>query len=165
MEQQVFQNIRGWAFGLLSLLAMPVAVAAQADGGNLGTLPVEAQQALREMEQIQMRLSPMQQRAMQDSTLNAEGEAVGAKVRQAMEQVDPGTVTRIARLNELMGVAQAAQANQDQAAYSTAATEATRISQELTLIQEQAAAKPEISAAIEAFEKRVHAKMVADNPE
>jgi hypothetical protein len=163
----VFQNIRGSVFGLvLSLLALPVALSAQVvDGGNLPAMPVEAQQALREMEQIQMRLSPMQERALQDSALNAEGAQIGTRVRQAMDEVDSQTASRIARLNELMTVAQAAQARQDAEAYATAATEATRINQDLQLTQEAAVAKAEIAASIEAFEKRVQAKMIADNPE
>jgi hypothetical protein len=148
----------------LVMVAGPAIVSAQQDFAPV-TLPSEAQAVITEMQQIHNRLRPMQEQAMQDQTLKQEGDALGASILRAMEELEPATASLIARLNELAPQVQAAQNAQDRERLVTLATEAGEIDQLLQIARAEAVERPDIVRLVEAYEEKVHDKMVEDNPD
>jgi hypothetical protein len=155
-------------FSVLAALVValiPTGVMAQAsDPRGPMPVPAEAQQLIMEMQQIQNQLRPMQQEALRDPELQVAGDSLGARIREAMEEVEPATPDLIERLSELMEELETAQAAQDQERFERAIDEAQEIDQILQLAQAQAIELPDVSARVEAYEARVHRKMISDNP-
>lgn len=144
----------------------PAGLEAQQQGPiDPAQLPPEAQELIAELQQIQTTLQPIQQEAMQDPEIQASQQALGEEIQAVMTEVDPQTPERMARLQELMGRAQAAQAAQDEAAMAEIVTEARGLEQELQAAQQQAIQSPEIAPQVEAFEAKLLARMMEVDPE
>jgi hypothetical protein len=156
----------GMVAAAMTMATAPVVLVAQQEDGR-GPLPVpaEAQQLIMEMQQIQDRLRPMQQEALRDPALQAAGDSLGARIREAMVEVEPATPELIDRLNDLMEELEAAQAAQDESRFQRAIGEATEIDQILQLAQAEAIELPDVASRLNAYESRIHDRMVADNPD
>lgn len=158
--------IRSKLYVAAALIALaPAPIAARAQQAPPRALPEGAAELITEMTAIQNQLAPMQQDALQDPNLRAEGEALGASIRDVMEEITPETPGLIARLNEMGPEVRAAQTAQDSARVRTLVTEAREIEQLLQLTQEAAIERPEIVAAVEAYEAKVHGHMRNEHPE
>lgn len=151
------------AASLMLLLGSAGAVAQQ--GMDPSQVPPEAQELMAELQQIQAQLEPIQAEALQDPEILAEQQTLGEEIQAAMAELDPSTPDRMARLQELVTEAQAAQAAQDAEAVQVLMTEAQGIQARLQEAQAQALERPEIAPRVEAFQKQLQAKMVEIDPE
>jgi vacuolar-type H+-ATPase subunit I/STV1 len=166
----VFQTLRGTvrttiAIGFALGLAPAVLGAQQEDARGPLPVPEAAQELIVEMQEIQNRLRPMQQEALQTPELQAAGDSLGSRIREAMEEVEPATRGLIARLNELMVELEAAEASGDEPRFSQAIGEASEIDQILQIAQAEALEVPDVAARLEAYEAQVHRRMIDDNPD
>lgn len=150
----------------LLFLAAPLGLFAQQQGTiDPAQIPPEAQELIGELQQLQTRLQPIQQEALQDPEIQAAQQALGAEIQEAMAEADPSTPEKMQRLQELMVQAQAAQAEQDAAAMNEIVTEARALEQELQAAQAAAIESPELAPRVEAFEDRLLERMVEVDPE
>lgn len=134
-------------------------------GVDPADLPPEAQEIMVELRQIQTQLEPIQQQALQDPELQTEQQDLGQRIQTAMVEVDPATPEHMARLQELVTEAQAAQAEQDAEAVNEIMTEAQGLQERLQEAQSVALERPEIAPRLEAFQERLQSKMVEIDPE
>lgn len=157
--------IRTILLALLFVVAPAGLVAQQQGAMDPAQLPPEAQELIVELQQLQVKLQPIQQEAMQDPEIQAAQQALGVEIQAAMVEVDPQTPERIERLQELMGEAQAAQAAQDEAAMAQLVAEGRELEQQLQATQAAAIQDPEIAPRVEAFEARLLERMLEVDPE
>lgn len=148
------------AFLLAATLALPAGAAAQ---GNNGPSP-EVREWIEEIQQIQARLAPVQDQAMQDPGLQQERQQVADAVKQAMITADPGIAQRMARLEAIVGEAQKAQETGDGERLAALVAEARGIQEPLARAQAAALDRPEIEARVTAFRGRLRARMVQIEP-
>lgn len=154
------------AFVWLVLLAAPAGLLAQQGSGTAAPqLPPEAQELIQELQQVQARLEPIQQQALQDPQVQEAQQALGDEVQAAMTEVDPETPQRIERLQVLMSEAQAAQAEQDEAAMGEIVAEAQGLEQRLQAAQAEAVQRPDIAPQVEQFQAQLLEKMVELDPD
>ena len=144
-------------------LAAPAGLLAQQGGAQ--NIPPEAQELLTEMQQVQQQLQPIQQQALQDPEVQAAQQDLATRVQAAMVEVDPATSDRIARLQVLMGEAQAAQAEQDEEAMAGIVAEAQGIERQLQAAQAEAVQRPDIAPRVEAFQDQLARKMAEVDPQ
>lgn len=157
-----------WIPVMLSLLIAPAALSAQQASESAQPsqqLPPEAQEVLLEMQQISERLGPIQQQALQDPEVQSAGEALTARIQEAMVEVDPTTPRNLERLESLMSEAQAAQQANDEDAFIRVVQEAQQIQASLEAAEAEAIQRPALVADIESFQDRVQAKMMEFDPE
>lgn len=150
---------------LLLFLCAPTLLAAQEPNPVPPQSTGETQSLIAEVQQIQARLAPIQEQALQDSAIRAEQEALGVEVRSAMVQIDPTLGEQITRMEQLATEAEAAQAAGDQARLLQLSAEAQEIQQRLAEAQIQAMQRPEIAARVEAFQARLQGRMIEIEPE
>jgi hypothetical protein len=161
----LFRQLIAAFAALVLFVATPAGGWAQLEDRGPIAVPDEAQSLIIEMQQLQNRLRPIQQQAMQDPGLRAAGDSVGLEIRAAMVQVEPATPMLIEELTELMQEAEQAQAVNDQVRFNRVIREAAELDQLLQLAQAKAVERPDVLARVEAFEARVHQKMITNNPE
>jgi hypothetical protein len=149
----------------LSLAIIAAPVVAQAQNLEPRELPAGAAEMMMEMTTIQNQLSEMQERAMQHPLLLAEGETLGERIRHAMEEIAPETPQLIEDLDELSQEFEVAVAAGDSVHAREVRAEGREIEDMLMITQESAVQLPEIIAAVEEFETKVHARMRDENPE
>ena len=154
------RTIHGTLAALGLALLAPAALGAQQQA-----IPPEAQALVTEMQELQVELGPIQQQALADADLQAAQQELGEKVRAAMAEADPEMPARMERLTALQAQAQEAQAAQDQERMQAIVTEAQQIEQSLQAAQQEAIARPELDAEIEAFQTRLEQKMVEIDPD
>lgn len=159
-----------------ALLALPGALAGQAPeaapapAAAPAAVPDSAAVAqiqgwLAELQTVSGRLQALQEQALQDTELNAAQEALGSRIRTAMEESDPSLVDGMERVEALQGEAEAAQAAGDQAKLVQLGAELQQIEARFVTAQRQALARPDISADLEAFETRLQARLAELDPE
>ncbi len=147
------------------LFLLGAAGAAAQQGTNPAEIQPEAQEIMVELQAIQAELEPIQQEALGDPEIQAEQQQLGEQIQVAMAELDPQTPERMARLEELVGEAQTAQAEQDAEAVGAIMTEAQEIQQRLQETQARAIERPEIAPQVEAFQARLQTKMIEIDPE
>jgi hypothetical protein len=150
---------------MLTLAIVATPAVARAQNLEPRSLPDGAAEMITEMTTIQNRLAPMQERAMQHPSLQAEGERLGESIRGAMAKITPEAPGLIAQLDEMGLEAEAAQLAGDADKVRELVMEAREIEELLIVTQEAATQLPEITAAIEDFEAKVQSRMRDDNPE
>jgi hypothetical protein len=118
-----------------------------------------------ELQQIDMQLVAAQQEALQDEALSAEQAEVTAAVRAAMIESDPTLEAQLDRLTEIMTEARAAQAAGDAERIAALTVEAQGLQPAIAQAQASAIAQPAIAARIDAFQGRLHARMIEIDPD
>lgn len=147
----------------LAMVFMPAAISAQQPTQPVQPTP-QMQEWIEEIQQLESELTPLHEKAMQDTALLQQRDEVRAAVREAIVKADPANGQRIERLEQLMTEAQAAQAAGDTAKIAALTTEAQQIGPQVQAAQEQAMETPEIEARLEAFENSLFAKMTEMDP-
>lgn len=147
-------------FLLAAMLALPAGVSAQETNGP----PPEVREWIEEIQQIQARLGPVQDQAMQDTSLQRERRQVTDAVREAMIAADPAIAQRMARLEAIVAEAQEAQQAGDGERLAALVAEARTIQEPLARAQAAALDRPEIEARVSAFRGRLRARMVQIDP-
>lgn len=156
---------------LATLAAAPTALAAQVAAPAPAGAPVDSAAAaqiqgwLAEIQQINGRLQELQQRAMQDPELVAEQEALGARIRTAMEEADPELEPSLERVETLQAEAAAAEQQADTARLMEIGEELREIEGRFMSAQQQALAQPQISSDLEAFQVALQNRLVELDPE
>jgi ferritin-like metal-binding protein YciE len=151
--------------GLLVAQEATVPQGAPAPQGQQMQLPPEAQAMVAELQQIQARLQPVHQQAMQDTEVQAMQASLSEDIQAAMVEADPETPERVERLEALMERGQAARASQDEAAMTEIVTEARAIEQRLQATQAAVLESPAIASRVEAFEATLLETMEEIDPE
>lgn len=158
-------NLTRTIVAALALAVVPAGAQAQEPGGvDPSQLPPEVQEAIMELQQLQAQLQPIQQQAMADPEIQAEQQELGTQIQTAMAEADPEVPQHMARLQELAGDAEAAQAGEDQARMAAILEEAQVIEMQLNQAQQEALQRPEIAPRVEAFQQKVQARMVEVDP-
>lgn len=148
-----------------AMLLVPAGLAAQQEQMPPPDFPPEVQEWIQEIEQIQTRLAPIQQEALQDEEIQAQQQTLGAEVEEAMEAIDPEIAVLGDRMEELSVEAQAAQEAGEMEELQGLAQEANQIQQRVQMVQAQALEQPELAAKVEAFQENLQAKMIETDPE
>lgn len=160
----------------LALLVAPATLRAQEPAPAAEPAPVEdngvdeaataqIQAWLAEIQQLNGRLLEVRQEALQDAELSASQEAIGARVRAAMEAADSTLITSMTRLEALQVEAQAAQQQGNGARLEELGAEVRAIEERFAAAQQQALSQPELSAEVQAFQERLQAKILELEPE
>jgi hypothetical protein len=162
-------------YGALALVALAGAVAcdrpgdADAAGGPAGAegmLPAGmdpgVMAAMMEMQEIQQRLEPLQQEALQDDALAGQLAALSARIEAAMREEDAELVGRIERFQDEV---EAAEASGDQARVQAMMMEAQTLQVAVQTLQASVLDRPDIRQDVEAFEAAHRARMVELDPE
>jgi hypothetical protein len=151
-----------------ALAALPGALSAQNAAAPPAAapegVPAEATQWLAEMQQLHLRLSQLQERALQDPELSARQDSLGMRIRLAMESIDPALPQQMGRIEEMEGQAAAAEARSDQAALQQLNAEAQQIQQQFLAAQQKALQQPELAAELTAFQTLLEQKILAVDP-
>ncbi|HWV56585.1 MAG TPA: hypothetical protein VNZ57_03860 [Longimicrobiales bacterium] len=127
-------------------------------------LPAGVQELIAEMQEIENQLAPLQERAMQDSTIQAYQDAVTDAVRRAMIAADPTNAEKLDRFDSLLTQAQMAEQAGDTATVVALITEARQLQPQLMAAQEAVMSQPEVEERMEAYFDAVEAKMVELDP-
>jgi hypothetical protein len=144
--------------------ALPAQEAAAPQTAAPQAAPAEATQWLAEMQQLHLRLSQLQERALQDPELSARQDSLGMRIRVAMEAIDPALPQQMGRIEEMEGQAAAAEARSDQAALQQLNAEAQLIQQQFLAAQQKALQQPELAAELAAFQTLLEQKILAVDP-
>lgn len=150
----------------LTLLAAPAALAAQeAPAAAPATGEQAAIQGLvAELQQIHQQLQALQERALQDSSLTAAQEALGANIKAAMNQADPSLEQGMEKMKSLETEFLAAQQANDTTKQVAISQEAGKIQERFVAAQQAVMAKPELVAQVQAFQGQLEAKMIQIDP-
>ena len=149
--------------------ATPFAAAAQeTPGAQPATASPEQPSApptAEEVAQLRQRLSTLQQRAKEDSAVEAANEAFNAEVLAAMQRLDATAAARTTRASAIQTEAAAARAAGDNARLAALAEEAKELQAFFAALRERAMALPEIEAGRQAYIAQLFAKMTELDPE
>ncbi len=117
----------------------------------------EAMALMAEAQELQQRLAPIEQEAMQDEALSSQLEQIQEQVETAMRNESPALFER---MDQLEAEFMAAQEAGDQERTQEIGMEAQGIEAELQAVQQDVLDRPEIRDPIEAFEEARRAKMI-----
>ncbi len=95
---------------LLALFFFPTALNAQQPGQKPAASPEELQQLVLEAQQIQEKLQPVQQKALQDTAVQPQVAQFQRVLRAKMVELDPRSRALLDRLDEIEKRLQEAQA-------------------------------------------------------
>jgi hypothetical protein len=143
-----------------ALFATPATLSAQQQ-----ELPPQVQGWLIEMQQIETRLAPIQEEALDDPQIQQQQEAVVQAVRTAMIEADPSMAQIIDRMEALIVEARAAQEAGDQERIIAVAAEAEEIQPAFARAQAEALEQPEVASRLDRFQENLHARMAQIDPE
>ncbi|HEX6308655.1 MAG TPA: hypothetical protein VFZ69_10735 [Longimicrobiales bacterium] len=118
-----------------------------------------------ELQSIQQKLVPLQERALEDSTLRAERDAATQALQAAMVAIDPEIAGKLARLEAMVEEMRAAQQQGDTAKIGALNGEAQQLQPQVIQVQAQAMAQPEIQQRIALFQQNLHKRMIELDPE
>lgn len=122
----------------------------------------EMMEHVMEIQQIQGRLEPIQQEALQDEELATRLEALQTRFESAMREENSDVVDRMERLQADMAAAQAAG---DQERMQSLMMEAQGLQAEMQAVQAAVLERPEIREPVEEFEQAHRARMIEIDPE
>lgn len=125
----------------------------------------QVQQWAAELQQIQMQLQPLQERALEDEQLREQRDATTETLRAAMLAVDPEVGASLDRLERMMEEVQQAQEARDAERLMALNQEAQQIQPRIAAAQQQALQQEEVQQTIEAFQTNLRARMVELDPE
>lgn len=155
----MFKTLRPSLFAL-ALAAAPAALSAQTPAAPQPQAPAQT-----EMQQIQVRLQEIQQRALQDAALKAAQDSIGTEMTATMERLDPTYRAQAARAEALKADVAAAQAARDNAKLNQLAAEAAQLQQGFNAARQRAMQDAAMAARIKSFQERIVAKMNEMEPE
>ncbi|MBR9989229.1 MAG: hypothetical protein KFH98_05695 [Gemmatimonadetes bacterium] len=146
---------------VLALAATPVALNAQQQAEP----PQEVQEWLAEVQQIQQKLQPVQEQALQDEAIQQEQQRAAEAVRAVMIQLDSTMDAKIERFEAIMQEAQFAQATNDQQTIAALTQEAQQLQPQIMEAQAQALEHPDVEPRVAAFQKQLRDKMTELDPD
>jgi hypothetical protein len=155
----------------LTVFALPADAAAQRPRAAATRTAAAAPTATQvrtwyaELQQIGSRLQAAHARALQDPRLHAQADSLANDVRTAMEQADPGLRQLAMRAQGLENEARQAQATGNQARLRALMAEGDEIQSRVVAVRNHVLLQPLMAHRVKAFEGRLHARMVAVEPQ
>ena len=143
------------------LFAAALAVAPTALAAQDAAAPAPVANGQTELQQLQARIGGIQQRALQDT----EVQAAAAAITAAMEVADPEYKTLAARAVSIRADVEAARAAADNAKLNALAAEATALQTSFAAARARANANPDVQAKTTAYRTVLLKKMVEIEPE
>lgn len=122
----------------------------------------EIMELIMEMQEIQQKLGPIQQQAMQDATLMSTLQDLQERIESGMRAENPTLMDRVDTFQSDMMAAQEAG---DQERLQQMMMEAQGLQQEMQALQSHVLDQPDIRADVEAFEAAQRARMIEIDPE
>lgn len=145
-------------------LAFPLLAVAQAPAGH-AELPPEVRGWLSELDSIHTQLAQLQQQVLRDPELSARQDALGARMRDAMEAVDPTLAEAMNRIPDMEAEAAEAEARGNDARLVELSAEAQQIEQRFMSAQNQALEQsPELVAEVMDFQSTLQARILESDP-
>jgi hypothetical protein len=126
--------------------------------------PADLEQMFMEFQRIHLELEEIQNRALQDSTLQATQEGLGSDIQKAMETADPTLPEWMARVSVLEAEAHAAQQADDVPRLEVVVAERDSLTQRFFALQNQIVGEPEMAGRIAGFQADLQRKMVEIAP-
>lgn len=127
-----------------------------------GQMDPEAMALMVELQELQARLGPIHNEAMESEALAAQLDQIQTQVDVAMREADPELFERIDRFEAEFDEAQEAG---DQERIQALSMEAQGVQAELQALQADVLDRPEIRGPIEDFEMAQRARMIEIDPE
>jgi hypothetical protein len=147
----------------VALAAAPAYLSAQEAAP--AAAPESGAAAPSELQQIQARLTQLQQQALQDPSIKtAQGEILAA-IQEAAGRVDPGYAGYAQRAQSLPADVAAAQAASDNAKLKLLADEAKQLQQNIAAAQAKAREDAAVKAKLQEYTVKLFTKMVELDPE
>lgn len=134
----------------------------QAAPGAQQQMDPETMALMNEVQELQQRLQPIQQEAMQDEALNAQLQDLQARVEAAMRDENEELVEQMESLEEDF---MAAQGEGDQERVQQIAMEAQQLEMEMQALQGQILEQPELQEELDAFQEAQRERMIEIDPE
>jgi len=135
--------------------------------GSFAESPELQQRAalIEEYQQIQQRLSSLQNQALEDTLLQQDYAVLEARIEQAMTDADPEYPSKRDRFSSLQEEMLAAQQSGDQEAMQRINQQGLALRAELDALQNKALEVEAVAAEIDAFREQVGEKMKELDPE
>jgi hypothetical protein len=146
---------------LAALLALGTAPLVAQDA----PMPPQVQQWIAEAQQLQARLEPVREQAMQDTALQRQHQDLSLAVFEAMVEVEPATEARLERMQQIMVEAAQAQQQGNSDRVAALAPEARALQEQLDVVQRQVLAQPAVDQRVKAYRTALHARMAEIDPE
>ena len=151
----------------LALSVLPATLQAQArpEAGAAVRNAAEVEAWFGELDKLHAQLEEIQTRALEDPQIAAAQDELGARIKLAMERIDPNLQRGLDRMDAMEAEASAATQRRDAAKLQQLSTEAEQIQKQFVAAQERALQQPEIAALVTAFQERLEKKMLELNPQ
>jgi len=146
------------ALALILSLGVPTALQAQAGQGQ------GQRQSLMKLRQVNRQLNKIQQRAMQDSTLQAQRQELFEYVLSELASLDDSTAARVKRIRSLQADVRSAQQARDTAAMRTAVKELRKLQRAIRPAQKKIMQRPEVRKRFKTFRQDLRARMSEIDP-
>lgn len=147
----------------LALTAVPAYLSAQESATPAA--PESGAAAPSEAEQIQARLTQLQQQALQDASIKAAQGEILTAIQEAAGRVDPGYAGYAQRAQTLPADVAAAQAAKDNAKLKLLAEEAKQLQQSIAAAQAKAREDAAVKAKLDEYKVKLFTKMVEIDPQ
>jgi hypothetical protein len=144
---------------MLALLIAPAALAAQQPTPQPQPTP-EVQGWIVELQQLEQRLAPIHEQAMQDTVLQQAQTDLNAAIVAALLRSGPEVQADLRRIETIQPEVAAAQEAGDEEQLRRLVTEAQQLQQRLTEAQMQVLQQPELAARADDFQTQLQARMV-----
>lgn len=149
-----------------SLISQQPADSTAPPADDLPTLLDRYDRAVQEAHELEERLEPIRQEAVESSDrLRRAGEALREELLAAYDEHDPGHAERIARAERISAEARAAYEAGDHARMQELEREADEIRGRLAAAQAAVFARPDITELVEGYQLQLMARMSEIDPE
>ncbi len=125
----------------------------------------QAQQLYMEYQQLQQQLQQLQQQAMSEGKLAEQGEALDAKITDAMLENNPDIQSSLDKRDDIIAQFQQAQQSGDQTKIQQLNQKYQTVNQKIQAEQQKVMGQPEIKEDVDDYQKKVMSKMEELNPD
>jgi hypothetical protein len=151
----------------LALLLVPPTLHAQArpEAGAAVRNAAEVEAMFGELDKLHAQLEDIQTRALEDPQIAAAQDELGARIKLAMERIDPTLQRGLDRMDAMEAEVSAATQRRDAARLQQLGAEAEQIQKQFISAQERALQQPEIAALVTSFQEKLERKMMELSPQ
>ena len=158
------QSFRSTLLGL-ALVLLPGALQAQAAPEAALRNAAEVESWFGELDELHGQLEEIQTRALADPQIGAAQNELGARIKLAMERLDPALQKGLTRMDAMEAEVTAARRRGDAATLQQLGAEAEQIQRRFVTAQERTLQQPEIASLVAAFQQKLERKMLELSPQ
>ncbi|MBW3629274.1 MAG: hypothetical protein KY464_08255 [Gemmatimonadetes bacterium] len=147
-----------------ALVAAPAAAHAQARPEAAIRNAAEVEAWFGELQDLHDKLEDIQTRALADAQISAAQTELGARIKLAMERVDPTLQKSLSRMEAMEAEVSSAGQRRDAAKLQQLSDEAEQIQRQFLSAQQRALQQPEIAALVAGFQQKLERKMLELSP-